>query len=169
MNLEPSEVVTGKLAMDNREKENRFIEEIKRCNRGLIEHVDHQFKALAEQYGSLREERSREIGQLSNYMEQRFDIVEMAVRGNSKGIKELRAGQEDLKTDVKELKTDVQVLKSDVKELQMGQERLEERQERLEEGQSGLRSQVERIEHKLDTKLTDHEGRIVKLEDKAYI
>jgi len=125
-------------------KEDKVLDEIKRYNKILLEHMEHQVKTVAEQYGSVKEE----IGLLRNSMEKRFDVVEMAVMENSKQIKELKTGQE---------------------RLEAGQEKLETGQEKLEVGQERLETGQERLEQKLDTKLTEHERRIEEIEEKICI
>lgn len=61
--------------MPGNEKEAEFLEEIKRNNQVLMEHMEHQVKTVAEQHGSIK----AEIHQLRNYMDGRFDSLETTI------------------------------------------------------------------------------------------
>lgn len=67
----------------------------------LLEKIASDVKTVAEGHGALKQE----IGQLRNYVEQRFDRLEMAVTEHSKDIKELKTGVADLQNKAKGLET----------------------------------------------------------------
>ena len=98
----------------------------------LLERIGSDVKTIAEGHGALKQE----IGQLRSSMEQRFDVLEMAVTQHSKDIKALRAGQEELKAKTKNLET----------------------------GQEELKANQEKIKQKLDSVIANHEERLQKLE-----
>ena len=52
-----------------KDKENKILEEIKRHNSVLMEHMEQQVKTVAEQHVSLKTEIKEEISQLRNSME----------------------------------------------------------------------------------------------------
>ena len=61
--------------MSQKEKEDKILEEIKRHNKVLMEHMEHQVKTVAEQHGSIKEE----VNQLRNSMDRRFDSLETTI------------------------------------------------------------------------------------------
>ncbi|MCK4423713.1 MAG: hypothetical protein KAV18_06545, partial [Candidatus Omnitrophica bacterium] len=71
------------------EKENRILEEIKRHNSVLMEHMEQQVKTVAEQHGSIMaklEEHDRQLAQLPA-IQSELGTVKMAVLENGRQIK----------------------------------------------------------------------------------
>ncbi|MCK4994742.1 MAG: hypothetical protein KAS13_06835 [Candidatus Omnitrophica bacterium] len=59
-----------------------------RENRVLLEQMNKSINLVAEQHGSIKQEIKQEIHQLKEGMEQRFNMLEMAVMENNKHIRE---------------------------------------------------------------------------------
>lgn len=123
---------------------------LRHYNAILMEDINSKFNLVLESVQSFREEYKREIQEFRNETNQRFDVLELAVKDNTKQIKEL-------KTDVGILKTDVAGLKTDVAELK-------------QETQS-IRTELRQVEGRLSQKIdkiasvvVNHETRITVLE-----
>ena len=79
--------------MPRKEKEDKILEEVKRHNKVLMEHMDKQVKTVGEQHGSI----IRKLGEHDRQFEKihrRSDRVEIVVMENSSDIKKLKTVQE---------------------------------------------------------------------------
>ncbi|MCQ9206779.1 MAG: hypothetical protein NG740_02715 [Omnitrophica bacterium] len=109
-------------------KKDKILEEIKRHNKVLMEHMEKQVKTVAEQHGSV-------IGKLEEHdeefkkIDQRFGRIEEVAMENRKDVKELQSGQ---------------------KRLESGQKRLESGHEELERKLDTVTENHEKRIHKLE-------------------
>ncbi|MFH1777029.1 MAG: hypothetical protein ABH952_05665 [Candidatus Omnitrophota bacterium] len=97
--------------MAKKEKEDKVLDEIKRHNKVLMEHMEKQVKTVAEQYGSIMN-KLEDHDEKFERMGSELETVKMAVIENSANIK---------------------VLKMDTAKLKAGQETIKARQERMEQ------------------------------------
>ena len=123
-------------------KKGKILEEIKRHNKVLMEHMEKQVKTVAEQHSSVIE-KLEEHDENFKRIDQRFGRIEEVAMENRKDVRGLQTGQERIEELAMENR-------KDIRGLQTGQKRLEAGQEE--------------IKQKLDTVVENHEKRIQKLE-----
>ena len=131
--------------MGKKEKEDRILEEIKHHNKVLMEHVEHQVKTVAEQHGFIVRKLEQHDGQ--------FEKIGQKLEEHDGQFRKIDQRFDTVEMAVMENSRQIKGLKTGQEELKAGQERLEQR--------------LGNVEHKLDTTLSDHEGRIKKVEEKV--
>ena len=144
------------------EKENRILEEIKRHNSVLMEHMEQQVKTVAEQHGSIMaklEEHDRQLAQLPA-IQSELGTVKMAVLENGRQIK---VNSNLIKANSSQIKVNSNLIKANSSQIKANGNLIKNNSNQIED----LKTGQERIETKLDTKLTDHEIRIGQLEGKV--
>lgn len=127
-------------------KENKILAEIKRHNEMLMEHMKQQVNIVAEQHGYVINKLDEHSGEFTK-INSRLDNVEIGLKGVKSELK-------GVKSELNTVKIAVLENTEDIKELKIGQKELKTNQERMEQ--------------KLDTKLIDHETRIEKIEEIVY-
>ena len=129
--------------MARKNKENPEYDS-ERETRVLLENMNKNIGLIVEQHGSIKQE----ITDMRQNMDQKFNMLEMAVMENSKQIKQLDTKVNNLDTKVDNL--DIKVNNLDVKV-------------------NNLDTRLGRVEKKLDTNIDNHEKRITKIEEKIGI
>ncbi len=142
-------------------EENIIVEEIKRHNAVLMEHMDKQVKTTAEQYGSLAKRMDSLCIDVKELKED-MAIVKPAVKklGSELGTVKLELGT--VKSELGTVKSELGTVKSELGMVKVAVMENSTKIKKLESGQ-------DRIEKKLDTTLADHERRIEKLEHKIAV
>lgn len=117
--------------------------EIAHYNAVLIEGLHSKMDLVVEGMLSTKKELKRDISEFRCEVNQRFELVELAIKHHSSEIKEL-------KTDVKELKTDVKELKTDVKELKTSVKNLEAKVDKLDTKVDKIGGRLDKVEKRVD-------------------
>lgn len=86
-------------------KDDKILEEIKRHNKILMEHMERQVKTVAEQHDSIKQDIS-EIKPDPGSVKSEVGTVKMAVMENSRQIKALKTGQERIEQKLDTTLTD---------------------------------------------------------------
>ncbi len=142
---------------------------IEHYNAVLLEHIDSKIDTVIEVVQTTEKRSNKRFDDFRSEVNQRFDLVEAAIKYHSGEIKGLKSDVSELKSDVSELKSDVKELNEKVaKNTEAIQEldvrlstKIDKNTEAIQELDVRLSTKIDKIAGRLD----DHEVRITTLEE----